>query len=71
MKRTFSVSLTTSEIHEYEIEANSTEEAESIAEQYYKDKEPGTVTAAEVEYSEAVPVTEGPMGEIVPDMETA
>lgn len=71
MKRTYSVTMIVTESHTYEVEGNTPEEAESTAEQYYEGGELGAVVKLGVESTDVIPVTEGTMGEIVPDLEAA
>lgn len=47
--------LTAFQTHHYHVEANTPEEAESVAEQYFTDGEEGTVTSSDIDTTEAVP----------------
>lgn len=55
MTKPFRVTLVVTTEHEYEIDANTPEEAESVAEQWFEEGEEGTTTISTVEQSEAIP----------------
>lgn len=48
VKKTFQVNVEVTQTHQYQIEANSPEEAEGIAEQWLEDGEAGEVIDKEV-----------------------
>lgn len=53
----YKVTLGVYRTHEYEIDARTNEEAESIAEQYFADGEEGTVSESNIETWDSVPVS--------------
>lgn len=56
MQQTFRVTLTATREHTYEIEANTSEEAESIAEVMYDEGEEGNDVGLSVDVSDVYPI---------------
>lgn len=64
MHRPFKVTVVTTTEHSFVVEANSPEEAESIAEEYAIDGEVGDVDFANHVVEEVTPVEVGDMGDV-------
>lgn len=56
--QTYKVTLTVETEHTYEIEANTIDEAESVAEEMYKDGEDGSVEELAIDVTDSYPVEE-------------
>lgn len=66
MKQPFEVQVTVTKTHSFLIEANTSEEACLIAEQYIEDGEKGVERLDAIESADAIPVEEGGDGDLLP-----
>ena len=65
LQRPYQVSVQSIKLHDFVVDANSPEEAESIVEDFLEDGEEGTPSSIEHEIQEVVPVDDAGMGELV------